>query len=317
MKQILAIILFFSFYQGIGQAKKIGPDELLFEQAYLIQNFIQEELALDYYLYSSSVDKSAKELAVDIRDKMLIKAIDLYQELIKEYPKSKWTFRALNNIGFAELALQNKDKAKLYFEQVLKSNANDKEKGGAGSGIMGEPYANYKNRAARELAKIYIEEQNFDKALEYLALTKQYTYQHFCGNAYAEEKITMRLLYAKCYVGLNQTDKAIQILVPNLLENGLADNTKVVNFIFDLLSSRYKIEELKNEYKQSFRNVKTRLQGVKGEEYEVDYITFFTIDIVLDSWILASVEGEEKEKEIERIYSNSLFYKKLYGAIDQ
>lgn len=277
MKQILAIILFFSFYQGIGQAKKIGPDELLFEQAYLIQNFIQEELALDYYLYSSSVDKSAKELAVDIRDKMLIKAIDLYQELIKEYPKSKWTFRALNNIGFAELALQNKDKAKLYFEQVLKSNANDKEKGGAGSGIMGEPYANYKNRAARELAKIYIEEQNFDKALEYLALTKQYTYQHFCGNAYAEEKITMRLLYAKCYVGLNQTDKAIQILVPNLLENGLADNTKVVNFIFDLLSSRYKIEELKNEYKQSFRNVKTRLQGVKGEEYEVDYITFLQL----------------------------------------
>lgn len=317
MKQILAIILFFSFYQGIGQAKKIGPDELLFEQAYLIQNFIQEELALDYYLYSSSVDKSAKELAVDIRDKMLIKAIDLYQELIKEYPKSKWTFRALNNIGFAELALQNKDKAKLYFEQVLKSNANDKEKGGAGSGIMGEPYANYKNRAARELAKIYIEEQNFDKALEYLALTKQYAYQHFCGNAYAEEEITMRLLYAECYVGLNQTDKAIQTLFPNLLENGLADNTKVVNFIFDLLSSRYKIEELKNEYKQSFRNVKTRLQGVKGEEYEVDYITFFTIDIVLDSWILASVEGEEKEKEIERIYSNSLFYKKLYGAIDQ
>lgn len=127
----------------------------------------------------------------------------------------------------------------------------------------------------------------------------------------------MRLLYAEYYVGLNQTDKAIQILVPNLLENGLADNTKVVNFIFDLLSSRYKIEELKNEYKQSFRNVKTRLQGVKGEEYEVDYITFFTIDIVLDSWIITSVEGEEKEKEIERIYSNSLFYKKLYGAIDQ
>ncbi|MGQ8868025.1 tetratricopeptide repeat protein [Myroides sp. TSA_177.3] len=307
MKQILAIILFFSFYQGIGQAKKIGPDELLFEQAYLIQNFIQEELALDYYLYSSSVDKSAKELAVDIRDKMLIKAIDLYQELIKEYPKSKWTFRALNNIGFAELALQNKDKAKLHFEQVLKSNANDKEKGGAGSGIMGEPYANYKNRAARELAKIYIEEQNFDKALEYLALTKQYTYQHFCGNAYAEEKITMSLLYAKCYVGLNQIDKAIQTLFPNLLENGLADNSELVHFTYDILSTQYKQEELKSLFAASFENHQIKTIKEKEIQYEQDYITFLGTDIELNSWQLEYLTGEEREQEIKRIYEKSLF----------
>ena len=294
-----------------GQKKKIDQDDVLFQQAVLFQSFVEDELVLDYYLYSDSVKESTKELAVEVRKKMLIKAIDLYDTLLEEYPNSSLAIEALYNVGYAQLTLQEYDKAKETFQRIIATNPNDKGK--RKKGVKNVSYGNYKNRAVKELVVLELKDNAFQKALTYLELTKEFPYQHFCGNAYAEDDIYISLLYAKCYIGLNQTDKALQVLFPNLIENGLADNSEVVHFVFDILKSRYEIEVLSDYYKKSFENVQIKKIKEKNYEYEVEYITFLGIDIVLQSLSLSTDQEERRAQEINQMYSKSLFYKLLNG----
>ncbi|MDM1406199.1 tetratricopeptide repeat protein [Myroides sp. DF42-4-2] len=309
MKYLVALFFLMPLGQVIGQNAPIKGDEVLFQKAVLIQELVEGELDLDYYLNDKNADTSARTLAEHTKNAMLNKSVDLYYELVEDYPNSPWLFYALNNIGYAELAMQQYDRAKEVFQRIIMGDTNNKNKNKKGANLDG---ANFKNRAAKELVKIGIEEGNFQEALTYLKLSEQFPYQHFCGNAFAEEDIYVSLLYAKCYMGLNQPDKAIEVLLPNLLENRLADNSAAVHMVFDILCASYEVDVLRELYKESFKNVKVKTKGVKGSEYEVDYISFLAVDIdLLYSFSLYSSDRNDREQEINQIYIDSLFYKLL------
>jgi hypothetical protein len=190
----------------------------------------------------------------------------------------------------------------------LNSNANDREKGGRGSGIMAEPYANFKNSAAKTLAHIYIADSNFSEAINYVDLTKKYPYNHFCGNEYAWDRVYVNWLYATCYIGLKEYDKAYAVLVPNLLEDGLADNSVLVEMCYETLLKTHSKEEMKVEYERAFKNVETKKVKSRKDEIDVCYITFFEYKIVLNS--VTDLWGSEfRQKEIDRVYRESAFFK--------
>lgn len=311
---ILTFILLLFGQIAFGQkTKSIQKDELLFEKGLLLHQLIDEELDLDKTINSKDSTKAkTKEFAIDIKETILQKALEYYQELIDSFPKSNLVFRALNNKGFVELALGDTEEATKTFQKILDSKADNKEKGGIGSGIMAEPYANYKNRAAKVLAKICIEGNDYKKAIKYLDLTKQYPYRHFCGNEYSADEIYMSELYAKCYFGLNDTDKALKILLPHLLENGLADNSDLVILTTETLLKQYTKAELLSIYEKAFKSYKTeKIKPKDSDEYERYYITFLETDIELNSRRLEFLKPEEKQKEIENIYKTSQFYKLL------
>ena len=310
MKRLIFLIFLTTIAQLVlGQNKPIQKDELLFEKGLLLQQLVSKDLELDDII--NSKDSTKQELATDIKETILDKALEYYQELIDSFPKSKLLFRTLNNKGFIELALDNKVEAKKTFQKILDSKTDDKEKGGIGSGIMAEPYANYKNRASKILAKISIKDSNYSEAIKYLDLTKNYPYRHFCGNEYAADEIYMSELYAKSYLGINDTQKALKILLPNILENGLADNSDLVDLAYKTLLKDYQKDELKVKFEQAFKSYQTEKIKSKKEEYEKYYITFFDTKIELSSWLLDYLKPEEKQAEIHNIYINSRFYKLL------
>jgi hypothetical protein len=296
-----------------GQNRPIQKDELLFEKGLLLQQLVSEDLELDNIINSkdSSIVKLRQEFATNIKETILNKALEYYQEVIDSFPKSKLFFRALNNKGFIELALDEKKEAKITFQKIIDSKADDKEKGGIGSGIMAEPYANYKNRAAKILANISIEDSSYSNAIKYLDLTKKYPYRHFCGNEYAAEEIYMSELYAKSYLGLNEKQKALNILLPNILENGLTDNSYLVDLAYKTLLIDYQKDELKLKYEQAFKNYWAEKVKSKKDGYEQYFITFLDTKIELNSWQLYFLKPEERQKEIDNIYKKSKFYKLL------
>ena len=309
---ILTLLLLIIGQLAFGQkSKNIQKDELLFEKGLLMQEFI-DDLYLEETIEDTTITKREKNLAIDVKETSLKKAIKFYQELIDSFPKSNLLFRALNNKGFAELTLKKDKEAKKTFQKILDSKADDKEKGGIGSGLMGEPYANYKNRAAKTVASICIKENNHSEAIKYLDLTKKFAYRHFCGNEYAADEIYMSELYAKCYLGLNDTAKALKILLPNLLENGLANNSDLVVLTTETLLKKYSKDELKTFFENAFKTYKTeKIKPKDSDEYERYYITFLGTDIEINSWRLEFVELDKKQTEIENIYKNSQFYKLL------
>jgi hypothetical protein len=299
-----------------GQKKISNEDLILFEKTVAKQELVNEELD-DIINPNDTIDitneeKIQRNFAIEIKENVLNKVIRDYEELIKEFPKSKLIFRALNNKGFAELELKDYKNAQVTFQKILKSEANDKEKGGIGSGIMGEPYANYKNRASKILADLELKNSNYQEALNYLDETKKFPYRHFCGNEYAADEIYMAEMYAKCYLGLNQYEKAYDILLPNIIENGLASNSEIITTSIDALLKNYKKEELKIQFENCFKNVFAEKVKSNKNEYTTYNINFLNRKIQLESWKLNSeMTEQEREKECQKILAESEFYKLL------
>lgn len=316
MKNFFIIyFLFFSFIT-FGQKRKSNEDLILFEKTVAIQGFLNEELEnvinLKDTIDLTNEEKIKRNFAIEIRENVLDKVIENYEELIKEYPKSNLIFRALNNKGFAELKLEDFDKAKETFLKILNSEADDKEKGGIGSGLMGEPYANYKNRASKILADLELKNNNYQEAIKYLDYTKKFPYRHFCGNEYAADEIYMAEMYSKCYIGLGQYEKAYDILLPNIVENGLANNSELVNTAYNALLKNYKKEDLKAQFENSFKNITAVKETRNKNEYTFYYINFLNRKIKLSSWKLSEMLAEtEKDKVIKEILEESEFYKLL------
>jgi hypothetical protein len=316
MKNIIIPIFFLFSTISFGQKKNSNEDLILFEKTVAIQELLNDELS-QFINPKDTIDmdyeeKIKSQIAIEIKENVLEKVIQNYTELISEYPKSKLIFRALNNKGFAELELEYYGEAEKTFLKILNSDANDKEKGGIGSGLMGEPYANYKNRACKILADLELKKENFTNALKYLDTTKKYPYQHFCGNEFASEEIYMAEMYSKCYLGLNQYDKAYDILLPNIIENGLASNSELIEITFNALLKNYKKEDLKSQFENSFKNVIAQKETRNKNEYTYYYINFLNRKIELSSWKLNEMLNEqEREKITAEIQNNSGFYKLL------
>lgn len=310
-KLTLIFLLLFWGQMTFGQTKEIQNDELLFEKGFLLQGIIDQELDLNWTIKSGDSSNVKTEYAIEIKEAILKKALEFYEELIYSYPKSNLYYRTLNNKGIIEFELGRLDQAKKTFTFILDSEADDKEEGGFGSGIMAEPFANYKNIASTRMARIYIQENNYLEAIKYLELTKKYPYLHFCGNGFAADAIFMSELYGKCYLGLNEYDKAYKILLPNLLENGLADNSDLVDIAYNALLKKYTKEELKIKYEQAFKNYKVEKVKKGKNEYQNYFISFLGNKIEINSWKLEGLQKHELNKEIEAIYKKSKFYKLL------
>jgi len=313
MKNSFLIVLLTTSSIIFGQKKNPNKDLILFEKAIALQ-----ELLTDHALSSeieqdtieiTSEDKIRRDYVLELKQNILDKAITNYNELIQQFPQSALVFRALNNKGIAELENGYSSKAKETFLKIVNSKANDKEKGGAGSGIMGEPYANYKNRALKNLVKIEIENKNYSEALKYLEETKKYPYQHFCGNESAEDKLYIAKLYAQCYLGLNQSEKAFDVLLPNIFENGLADNSEIVNLTYSTLLKTYSKIDLKNQLEESFKNLITKNEKRAKYEYTSYNINFISRNIELPKWKFEEVTNEQRIKDISiDILKKSKFY---------
>ncbi len=313
MKNSFLIVLLMISPIIFGQKKNLNKDLILFEKALALQEFL-----LDHSLSSeidqdtaniSTEDKIKREYAIELKEDILDKVIDNYNELIRQFPQSDLVFRSLNNKGIAELENGYQGKAKETFLKIVNSKANDKEKGGSGSGIMGEPYANYKNRALKYLAKIEIGNKNYSEALQYLEETKKFPYQHFCGNEFAQDKIYIAGLYAQCYLGLNQTEKAFDVLLPNIFENGLANNSEIVNLTYNTLSKTYSKIDLKNQLEKSFKNLMVKKEKRNNYEYTSYNINFLNRNIELPDWELEEVTTDQEIKNSTlQILKNSKFY---------
>lgn len=160
------------------------------------------------------------------------------------------------NIGIIYLDKKDTVDAKKIFKDILSSDFDDQDRGGTGDGLMAEPYALYKNNSCKILAMMALQEKDFKSALSYTEMAdKDYPYRHFCGNEYAANDIYMASMYAKCYAGLQDINRAIQTLMPHCINNGLASNNRLVEQLCGLLKEKYSREEIKQE-------INTALSGI-------------------------------------------------------
>jgi tetratricopeptide (TPR) repeat protein len=262
-------------------------------------------------------------------EELFEKAGDYYQEeqydsalLIFEkiYKKGKGDealiAKSFYNMGDIYAVKKNYAKAKEIFSAILDADYDEMDKGGLGEGIMGEPYALYKNNSAKRLAEIALIEKNYSAALNYTDLFyRVYPYHHFCGNEYKSDEIYVAYTYARCYQGLQQTDRAISSLLPECMYSGLASNGYVVEMACDLIREKYSKEQIRQELEQAVSQVKFKTRGKGRYKYDYYYTRVFGREMEitmysgsLDYKIAAKLEGIELYK---MNFITSEFYKTL------
>jgi tetratricopeptide (TPR) repeat protein len=314
---ILIISLTGLFCKAQDKKDKYG-DIALFNKAIAIYEAINEDLYLDEEIGkidTTTIDGKSKYVDfVDMKESMLDRSLKYFTELIQEYPKSKLYFMALNNKAQLALELDDPQTARYTYIKLLESKANDKDLGGVGSGIMAEPYANYKNRACMRLAEIEYHTGNYNEALKYLKLTDKYPYQHFCGNAYAGQEIYMAEQFAKNHVALGDNKTALKYLLPLVFNNLLADNTEVVQLAVTVITKELGKQEARrqfNEAKKSLLHKVEKRPDYVGE-HEFYFIKFMNMEIEVNMPLAAYTfpQGQAQGVMIDHI-ENSLMNKLL------
>ncbi|GIV28384.1 MAG: hypothetical protein KatS3mg027_2198 [Bacteroidia bacterium] len=234
--------------------------------------------------------------------------------VINYYPNSKLINRALANKGIAEIELKEYEKAKESFMKIMNGSDNDDEIIHKNKGLELDIYANYKNIAAKNLSEIYILEENYNEALKYLELTKKYPYKTFCGNDYWSDKLYVKKLYAKCYLGLGDTTKALDLLMPHLIDDRFSDNSELVEIVYQILIKRYWKDDLKKKFIDAFKKLRVKTVNEDGMDVEYYYITFLNYELEVFWFDFVSIHQISKEKRknmVENMYKNKKFYQLL------
>jgi Uncharacterized protein conserved in bacteria len=168
------------------------------------------------------------------------KALDGYMYIVENHPRNELYPRALYNVGHVYFLQKEYKKSINAFNRILQGGQDEREP--SGGGIMSDPYANYRHRAALQISDCYYELRQYDSALYYLALSDTvYPYLADCGNAYAENDIRTALRYSDIYQKLGQPDKAIEKLLPQVFNTELVSNSKIIAELKSLLAGKRKL----------------------------------------------------------------------------
>tara|TARA_R110001592_G_C13082410_1_gene742743 strand:+ start:555 stop:1412 length:858 start_codon:yes stop_codon:yes gene_type:complete len=264
--------------------------------------FILTEPSLAQEKIGKLFEAAEKSIKVENLDSALF-----YYEFITENFKDNQSYsRALFNKAYVLRMLGENEKSKDLFKQILKSKFNDNEKG-PGSGIVSEPYAIYKHRAARNLAELHLEESSYKIALKYTKMAdKKYQYEHFCGNEFAANDIIFAVLYSRCYNGIGDNNKAINLLWDYIFNYGLANNQIAIEQMALLLKEVYSESEIKKELKNAVStiNIESKFNETKAT------IEIFNQKIILPNDITLWIHKYEKFLELE--YRSLEYYKEIY-----
>ncbi len=243
------------------------------------------------------------EQAVDFyNDGELDSALFIFQKL---YTKGKGdeTLVAKAHYNMGDIFMEKKDykNAKKVFMEILDANYNEMDEGGLGSGIMGEPYALYKNNCCKNLAKIALEEKDYKKALEYTELfNKVYPYRHFCGNEISANEIYVAYTYARCYLGLGDTLRAISSLLPECFYNPYASNQHVQEMAAKLICKQYNGIDVMQSLEQSIELISFREFGFGKNKNKRYYINFLQVEIQIKYWNEWPITPEDAAKIVKK-----------------
>ena len=233
-------------------------------------------------------------------------ALNAFQYIVDNHPKNELYSKAFYNVGYIYLIEKNYEKAIFVFKAILESNFNEKEN--LGGDIMADPYTNYKHRASSILSTIYYEKNMFDTALYYLVLSDTvYPYLHFCGNELSENEIYTALRYADIYQKLNQTNKAIEKLLPTVFITLYADNSKVIEELKKLLAGE---KGLKKELDKSLAKIYPKTIQREIYIYTRYYFKFINVEIAVPGSYEDEKHKFDKEKAINEI-KQTVFYKMI------
>lgn len=246
-------------------------------------------------------------------------AIQTYKKIIRKAAYSSPEYaKSIYNTGYLYGLLEKYDSAKIIFTGILEEDFDEMDKGGKGEGIMADPYALYKHNACENLASIELHQGNYKAALDYIKLfDTEYPYKHFCGNEWQAYYIYKAQMYAKAYLGLKDTTRALTYLLQEVFDTGLASNRQLVSFTLEILQKKYTPEYLCAEMQKAIESLFKRKIGQNKNANECYVIEFMGTSITVpdDTIFLTptntNTQSSSELQQVKNKIKESVFFKKL------
>jgi len=303
MKIALATILIINSVFLFGQELETdtawieSESKSLFTEADELTSIVYYHLELDYLIENldtiTEKGKIKKEVYLEQKEDLLRRALFNYEQLTSEYPTSTLYHKALNNRGIIEFEFKMYERAKKSFLEILNSDVDDKEEVRVGYGLMAEPYANYRNRAAEMLYKIEFAQGNYEEAKKYLEESTNHKYHHWCGNAHEEKEFWLAYQRSKIESKLENYEEARKLMIPHLFSRRIMKDQELAQYCLDLLFQEKTKGELIDEFETGINNYYSR--KIRPDSDYLDYfITFLGVELEVDIYMPENKKEEPK-----------------------
>ncbi|OJJ17030.1 hypothetical protein BKI52_30400 [marine bacterium AO1-C] len=204
--------------------------------------------------------KKAKKAFIHYQKGRKYKALLIFKELVKDYPKSKQYGRNLYNIPTIYQELDSAKMAIKWFKKVLDNKKLKDSEADYSRGIL-ETHTNFKHYASTNIGVINYNRGNYNEALKYYKLAhEKYRYYNTSGTSLKLNKITLASNISDCYNKLNQIDSAIAILLPH----ALTESPKAINYSSKKILRLVKKHQRKSSFKSELAKSIENLRKIKG-----------------------------------------------------
>jgi hypothetical protein len=166
--------------------------------------------------------------------------------------------------------------------------------------------SNYKNYACRYLAMIYIEQEEFHKANQYVTLAQNhYKVEHNCGTGYKFYQRELEGLYALSYQGLGQYDSIINMMLPHYYDFSEGILTRAIK-------NKYTQYEIQSHLAKAINSIVFEYESIT----ELNYYSTTVSTVLFDKKVNLLVNNENVMEEVTKEdvitqFQNSNFYKAL------
>lgn len=314
MKKTCLFFLLFNSLFIFAQNKGVKNEDIaLYQQGTAVYEITIEFSDENFYVSPDTIisTKTKAFILENTQTVILKRSLSYFEDMVKYYPKSKLIFIATYNIGEINYHLNNYDIAKENFLKILDSKAKDKDLSKI-SNIVAEPYTNYKNKACKLIAEIEYQNGNFAQAINYMILSKEYPYRHFCGNALASDKIFVASNIAKNYLALGDRKSALSYLLPYIVENGIANNINLVQTASAVFIEEFGNDNAQIEFNAVISTLKSRDVYFNKQKYISYTVNFNGREIDMDlPWRLDLNSEDPQTEEFALLLKNSEFNKLL------
>ena len=274
------------------------------------QNIIEFDNQIENLDTTSYKDKLKYEILSDQRNQVLSYALWEFDRILEYYPTSTLLNQTVFNKAQIHYELNQIDSARTYYLKLIEKKIPSELDTSQIVSIKDERYFNFKNSAYKRLSELEYENGNYEQSIIYLNNSEEIGYDHFCGNEHASNSQYLAISYAKNYYEIDSLDKAIELLLPHLLRNGLTRNNDAVELAIKYLLQQYDRDYLISELEKGFNNyVKKKPRPTsKSNKY---FVNFLGREIQL---FMYEHEDLTKEKQmVKEILENEYLYMRLKG----
>ena len=181
MRNLLVLLLFYG-YAVSGQNDSDRAADALYDETQKIWDSIYNDE--NYGVAYHNEDRLEGDSIRAVLDKLKLKTLLIYKSIIDEYPASIYFVKSLFHSGEIQVELSNYDEAKKNFQRIV-DHAN---------AIPAD-----KNYALIELARIAIDEKDFEGCLRCLEESKNYKIFDPWSDAYEMDRYFTEPLFRRCY----------------------------------------------------------------------------------------------------------------------